>query len=168
MTVNLPGSNNDTSDWTRLLNLDAQAKRWQTVPGRISVGCRRHSSRRNGARPGDRDRPPGGHVGPRSARARRRRARQVPPFVQELADRAFNFARPVLLLNGDSHVFKVDQPLADPSSATGRSMVPRRCRTSRASRFRARPTPPSGCGWSSIPASLKCSAGAMCRIATTP
>jgi hypothetical protein len=41
-------------------------------------------------------------------------------FVHELANLALHFARPVLLLNGDSHVFGADRPLADPSSATGR------------------------------------------------
>ncbi len=41
------------------------------------------------------------------------------PFVQTLADLSVHFGRPVLLINGDSHLFKVDQPLADPASATG-------------------------------------------------
>jgi hypothetical protein len=41
-------------------------------------------------------------------------------FVQELAARALKFGKPVLLVNGDSHVFGVDTPLADPSSATGK------------------------------------------------
>jgi hypothetical protein len=41
------------------------------------------------------------------------------PFVKRLADLALRFGRPVLLLNGDSHVFGSDKPLAVPSSATG-------------------------------------------------
>lgn len=41
------------------------------------------------------------------------------PFVQHLAARVESFKKPVLLLNGDSHVFKVDKPLADPKSTTG-------------------------------------------------
>jgi hypothetical protein len=41
-------------------------------------------------------------------------------FVHELAQRSLRFARPVLLINGDSHVFGADQPLADPASPTGR------------------------------------------------
>jgi hypothetical protein len=41
-------------------------------------------------------------------------------FVHELANLSLRFGRPVLLLNGDSHVFGSDKPLADPSSATGR------------------------------------------------
>ena len=40
-------------------------------------------------------------------------------FVHELAQRSLHFHRPVLLINGDSHVFGVDQPLADPASVTG-------------------------------------------------
>jgi hypothetical protein len=33
------------------------------------------------------------------------------PFVQKLANLALSFGKPVLVLNGDSHVYKVDQPL---------------------------------------------------------
>jgi hypothetical protein len=40
-------------------------------------------------------------------------------FVKRLAELTLHFGRPVLLLNGDSHLFEADQPLADPSSATG-------------------------------------------------
>ncbi|MDB5863304.1 MAG: putative transrane protein [Betaproteobacteria bacterium] len=41
-------------------------------------------------------------------------------FVHELAQRSARFGRPVLLINGDSHVFGADRPLADPNSATGK------------------------------------------------
>ena len=41
------------------------------------------------------------------------------PFVQELANLTQHFGRPVLLLNGDSHLYMTDHPLADPTSATG-------------------------------------------------
>ena len=41
------------------------------------------------------------------------------PFVRHIADAAVSFAKPVLLLNGDSHLFEADRPLADPASATG-------------------------------------------------
>ncbi len=40
-------------------------------------------------------------------------------FVQALANHAVAFGRPVLLLNGDSHIYGADQPLADATSATG-------------------------------------------------
>ncbi|HYZ28690.1 MAG TPA: hypothetical protein VE570_06510 [Thermoleophilaceae bacterium] len=39
------------------------------------------------------------------------------PIVQALAQRSLEWERPVLLVNGDSHVFKVDHPLSDPSTA---------------------------------------------------
>jgi hypothetical protein len=41
------------------------------------------------------------------------------PLVQKIADLSRRFARPVLLLNGDSHVYGTDHPLADPTSSTG-------------------------------------------------
>lgn len=40
-------------------------------------------------------------------------------LVQELADLSSEFGRPVLLINGDSHLYGADNPLADPASATG-------------------------------------------------
>jgi hypothetical protein len=39
--------------------------------------------------------------------------------VQKIADLSVRFSRPVLLINGDSHKFETDQPLAGPTSATG-------------------------------------------------
>ncbi|MEA3155421.1 MAG: hypothetical protein QOK44_3010 [Betaproteobacteria bacterium] len=41
-------------------------------------------------------------------------------FVHELANLSLHFGRPVLLINGDSHVFGSDQPLGNPNSATGK------------------------------------------------
>jgi hypothetical protein len=41
-------------------------------------------------------------------------------FVHELASLCLHFGRPVLLINGDSHVYGADHPLADPASPTGR------------------------------------------------
>ena len=41
-------------------------------------------------------------------------------FVRVLAAAAVHFGKPVLLINGDSHVFFSDRPLADPQSATGK------------------------------------------------
>jgi hypothetical protein len=41
-------------------------------------------------------------------------------FVHELASLSLHFGRPVLLINGDSHVFGADRPLADPDSPSGR------------------------------------------------
>jgi hypothetical protein len=44
---------------------------------------------------------------------------QYTPFVTALANLSVSFSRPVLLINGDTHLYRVDQPLADPSSVTG-------------------------------------------------
>jgi hypothetical protein len=44
------------------------------------------------------------------------------PIVQALAQQALRFQRPVLLLNGDSHIFVDDRPLADPSRPQNKSM----------------------------------------------
>jgi Calcineurin-like phosphoesterase len=41
------------------------------------------------------------------------------PYVQQLATLAVAYGKPILLFNGDSHLFMTDQPLADPTSATG-------------------------------------------------
>jgi hypothetical protein len=44
------------------------------------------------------------------------------PIVQELARQSLRFGKPVLLLNGDSHQFVDDHPLADPSRPQNKSM----------------------------------------------
>ncbi len=41
-------------------------------------------------------------------------------FVRRLADRARAFGGPVLLLNGDSHAYEADRPLADPAAVNNR------------------------------------------------
>lgn len=41
------------------------------------------------------------------------------PFVRSLADLSLQFHRPVLLLNGDTHLYFTDRPLANPTSTTG-------------------------------------------------
>jgi Calcineurin-like phosphoesterase len=43
------------------------------------------------------------------------------PIVQELAAKASEFGGPVLLMNGDSHVFTDDYPLADPARPQNKS-----------------------------------------------
>jgi hypothetical protein len=40
------------------------------------------------------------------------------PFVAKLAALTLKYQRPVLLLNGDTHLYETDQPLADPASKT--------------------------------------------------
>jgi hypothetical protein len=44
------------------------------------------------------------------------------PLVQELARQSLLFGKPVLLLNGDSHIFIDDHPLADPSRPQSKAM----------------------------------------------
>lgn len=44
------------------------------------------------------------------------------PIVQELASQTLRFSGPVLLLNGDSHAFAEDRPLADPSRPQNRTI----------------------------------------------
>ncbi len=44
------------------------------------------------------------------------------PIVQELANQSLRFGGPVLLLNGDSHAFVDDYPLADPSRPQNKSI----------------------------------------------
>ena len=46
-------------------------------------------------------------------------ARRYTDFVRRLAELCLHFGRPVLLINGDSHLFEADRPLADPNSTTG-------------------------------------------------
>jgi hypothetical protein len=41
------------------------------------------------------------------------------PFVKHFATDVLAYGRPVLLLNGDSHLYEADHPLADPSSPSG-------------------------------------------------
>jgi hypothetical protein len=68
-------------------------------------------------------------------------------FVHELASQSRRFARPVLLLNGDSHLFGSDRPSPTRRAPLDASTGRRRCRTSPASPCRARRAPrPSGCG----------------------
>jgi len=42
------------------------------------------------------------------------------PFVAKVAELALKFKGPVLLINGDTHLYFTDKPLADPNSATGK------------------------------------------------
>jgi len=50
----------------------------------------------------------------------RRRADGFAGFRNALRDLALRFGKPVLFVNGDTHLYKLDQPLADP--ATGRPL----------------------------------------------
>lgn len=121
VAVNVPGSNNDTLPWTGIFgNAAAQA---QEVAERSAADTRWLDSA--------------------FALAEKRRAKAVvimlqadmwdpaalvpggdglnayTPLVHHIADLVTHFGKPVLLLNGDSHLYGADQPLADPASSTG-------------------------------------------------
>jgi hypothetical protein len=121
VTVNLPGSNNDTLPWTgSFANATAQS---QEVAARTAADIRWLQTAFDVA--GD------SHAravviglqadmwDPAAAAAGGDGLDQYTSFVQNLADAAVAFRGPVLLLNGDSHLYEADRPLADPSSATG-------------------------------------------------
>jgi hypothetical protein len=119
-TLDMPGSNNNTLPWTgTFANAAAQAQsnadragantRW--LEAAFALASERHAKAVVIALQADMwdpaALPPGDGLD------------AYTPFVKRLADLAILFGRPVLLLNGDSHVFGSDQPLAVPSSATG-------------------------------------------------
>jgi hypothetical protein len=116
-TVNLPGSDNDTVPWTGdFANPDAQARevaertaadlRW--LQSAFYLAKTRHAKAVVVALQADMWDPTVGEG-----------LKAYTLFVQKLAGLSLGFGRPVLLLNGDSHVFVADRPLADPTSRTG-------------------------------------------------
>jgi hypothetical protein len=120
VTLNLPGSNNDSLPWTGVFaNPTAQA---QEIATRTAADIRWLQSAFELA--GD------NHartvvIGTQADMwdpaqiANGEGLDHYTPFVQSLADATVAFGGPVLLLNGDSHLYEADQPLADPNSATG-------------------------------------------------
>jgi len=121
VTLNMPGSNNDGLPWT--VPFKDEAARVQEVAERTGADIRWlerafATAEANGAEAvliglqADMWDPaaliPGGDG-----------LSGYTPFVRKLADLSLHFGRPVLLINGDSHLFGTDQPLADPSSPTG-------------------------------------------------
>ena len=121
VTVNLPGSNNDTLPWTgTFANPSAQAAevaartaadvRWlqsafdlanQSHARAVVIGLQ--------ADMWDLSALAAGGDG----------LDKYDGFVQALADETNAFGGPVLLLNGDSHLYEEDHPLADPTSTAG-------------------------------------------------
>jgi len=121
-TFNIPGgSNNDTSPWTGIFaDPAAQAEevaersaanlRWlQTAFDKANAEKARAVVLGLQADMWD----------PEAAAVGGAGLNQYTPFVQLLAKLTQEFHRPVLLLNGDTHLYLTDKPLADPSSATG-------------------------------------------------
>ena len=121
VTLNVPGSNNDTLPWTgAFANPAAQAQevaertaadiRW--LEAAFALAEKRHAKAVVIGLQADMWDPAAAAPGGDGLGA-------YTPFVKRLADLALHFGRSVLLLNGDSHVFGSDQPFAVPSSATG-------------------------------------------------
>jgi hypothetical protein len=121
VTLNLPGSNNDTAPWTNgFENPEAQA---QEVAERTAADIRwlqaafRHADEAHAkavviATQADMWDPAAVAPGGDGLSA-------YTPLVQELATLSLQFRKPVLLFNGDSHLFEADHPLANSSSSTG-------------------------------------------------
>jgi hypothetical protein len=121
VTLNVPGSNNGTLPWTgSFANPAAQT---QEVADRSAANMRwldaafSFAERRNAKAvviglQADMWDPAAAVPGGDGLSA-------YTPFVKRLADLATHFERPVLLLNGDTHLFESDRPLAIPTSATG-------------------------------------------------
>jgi hypothetical protein len=122
VTLNMPGgSNNDTSPWTGVFSdPTAQALevadrsgadiRW--LHKAFDTAIANHASAVVVALQAD-------MWDPEALAAGGAGLDQYTPFVQELANLSVRFRRPVLLLNGDTHLYLADHPLADPASATG-------------------------------------------------
>ena len=122
VTVNMPGSNNDSLSWTgNFNNPNAQAQeaadrtdadiRWLQVAFDRAEAS--HARAVVLALQADMWDPAAAAPGGDGLHAYTR-------FVRKLAELSTRFRRPVLLLNGDSHVYGADHPLADPNSASGR------------------------------------------------
>lgn len=119
VTLNIPGSNNDTLPWTG--SFDNPTAQNQEVAERTSADIRwleaafdmakeMHARAVVISTQADMWDPEAVTAGELT---------DYTPIVQKLADLVQDFGRPVLLLNGDSHVYGSDQPLANPNSATG-------------------------------------------------
>ncbi len=121
VTVNMPGSNNDTLPWTNgfekaadhqaeIANRTAADTRWLQAAFRLA-----HAHEAKGVVIGQQ----ADMWDPAALVAGGDGLAGYTPFVQEIATQTLGFKKPVLLINGDTHIFGVDKPLADPTSATG-------------------------------------------------
>ncbi len=122
VTVHLPGSNNDSLPWGNgFENPEAQdqerverteaAERWLKTA--FILAKAHHAKALVVATQAD-------FWDPEATAAGGDGVDKYTSFVEKLAGLSLWFGRPVLLLNGDSHVFVADRPLADPTSTTGR------------------------------------------------
>jgi hypothetical protein len=122
VTVNLPGSNNDSLPWTNgFANQAAQdqerderteaAKRW--LNSAFALAKINHAKALVIALQAD-------MWDPSAVASGGDGLDKYTSFVRKLAGLSLWLGQPVLLLNGDSHVYGSDHPLADPTSLTGR------------------------------------------------
>ena len=121
VTVNMPGSNNDTLAWTgTFANVPAQAKE---VEERTAADIRWLQAAFEKAGEEDAKAVVIGLQAdmwdPAAAAIGGDGLGEYTQFVKTLADLSVQYGRPVLLINGDSHVYGTDHPLAVPASATG-------------------------------------------------
>ena len=122
VTLNVPGSNNDTLPWTNgfgtpatqaaeVATRNAANARW--LDAAFDYAARRNAKAVVVALQADMFDPAALAAGGDGLDA-------YTPFARQLAARVLAFGGPVLLLNGDSHLYESDAPLADPAGATGR------------------------------------------------
>jgi hypothetical protein len=122
-TLNVPGSNNDLAPWFDANETDDQRQRQlQEYAGRLVADLRwidrvfdaaqeqRASAVVVGIQADMFD--PAAIAGDATS--------GFTPLVRELAKRARQFHKPVLLLNGDSHLYEDDTPLADPDGTNNK------------------------------------------------
>jgi hypothetical protein len=121
VTLNVPGSNDDSLPWTAPFT-DADAQAAERAARDAANGRWLHSAFELAA---------DGHaravvIGLQADMwdpaqiANGEGLDKYTPFVHQIADEVTAFGGPVLLLNGDSHLYEADHPLADPTSATGK------------------------------------------------
>jgi hypothetical protein len=117
--LNVPGSNNDFLPWFDAAETDAQkAAQADEVATRTDADLDWIDATFETAR---REQAPAVAIGiqadmwdPAIVAAGPSQYSAFTPIVQELARQAHRFGKPVLLLNGDSHLYESDRPLADP------------------------------------------------------
>jgi hypothetical protein len=122
-TVNVPGSNNDLAPWFDANETDDQRRRQlEEYAGRLVADIRwvdhifdaaqdsRASAVVVGLQADMFD--PAAIAGDATS--------GFTPFIKELAKRARQFRKPVLLLNGDSHLYESDVPLGDPEGTNNK------------------------------------------------
>jgi hypothetical protein len=121
-TFNIPGgSNDDTAPWTGIFadpdaqkqeQLERSAANLRWLQAAFDTARAEHSRALVIALQADMWDPEAAAVGGAGLD-------RYTPFVAKLAELTLQFKRPVLLLNGDTHLYETDQPLADPTSKTG-------------------------------------------------